>query len=76
MGYRYFAQRVAERLGILGYVRNLTGGDVEVHAEADDRTLELFKRELERGPRMAQVSSVTETDIPASGLYSAFVIRG
>jgi acylphosphatase len=76
VGYRYFALRVADRLGVRGYVRNLANGDVEVHAEADDRTLELFKHELERGPRMAQVTGITETDIPGSGLYSSFVIRG
>jgi len=75
VGYRYFAQRVADQLGIKGYVRNLGSGDVEVHAEADDRTLALFKQELERGPRMALVTAVTESDV-ASGSYSSFRIRG
>jgi acylphosphatase len=75
VGYRYFAQRVAERLGIKGYVRNLGSGDVEVHAEADDSTLALFKQELERGPRMALVTTVIESDV-ASGSYSSFRIRG
>jgi acylphosphatase len=76
VGYRYFAQGVAERLGVTGYVRNLPSGDVEVHAEADDVTLNLFKQELERGPRMARVTDVLESDVPASGLYSSFLIRG
>ena len=76
VGYRYFAQRVAERLGVQGYVRNLANGDVEVHAEADDRTLELFKHELERGPGIAQVTGITESETSASGLYTSFVIRG
>ena len=76
VGYRYFAQGVAERLGVTGYVRNLGSGDVEVHAEADDVTLALFKQELEYGPRMAQVTAVTESDVAASGSYSSFRIRG
>jgi acylphosphatase len=76
VGYRYFAQDVAERLGVTGFVRNLRSGEVEVHAEGDEATLKVFRQELERGPRMAQVTEVTETDIQASGSYSSFLIRG
>jgi len=76
VGYRYFAAGAADQLGVKGYVRNLPSGDVEVHAEADDATLELFKRELKRGPRMAHVDEVIESDVPDSGVYSSFLIRG
>lgn len=76
VGYRYFVLEVAERLGVKGFVRNLHSGVVEVHAEADEVTLELFKQELERGPRMARVTEVVESDLPVSGLYSSFLIRG
>ena len=76
VGYRYFAQEVAERLGVKGFVRNLHNGEVEVHAEADEGTLELFRQELERGPRMARVTEVVAGGLPASGLYSSFLIRG
>ena len=76
VGYRYFAQIAAERLGVTGFVRNLATGEVEVHAEADDQTLQVFKQELVRGPRLARVSEVIESDVPASGLYSSFLIRG
>jgi acylphosphatase len=76
VGYRYFAGRAAERLGVTGFVRNLPNGDVEVHAEAEDATLQLFKRELKRGPRMALVTEVIESDVSASGSYSSFHIRG
>jgi acylphosphatase len=76
VGYRYFVLGVAEQLGVTGFVRNLRTGDVEVHAEADEVTLQLFRRELKRGPRMARVSEVVEGDLAASGLYSSFLIRG
>ena len=76
VGYRYFVLGVAERLGVKGFVRNLYNGDVEVQAEADSITLELFKRELERGPRMARITEVVESDSPVSGQYSSFLIRG
>ena len=76
VGFRYFAQGAAERLGVVGFVRNLPNGDVEVHAEADGVTMELFKQELERGPRMSRVTEVVESDASVSGTYSSFLIRG
>jgi acylphosphatase len=75
VGYRYFALEAAERFGIKGYARNLHSGEVEVHAEGDQAALEGFKLELERGPRMARVTEVVESDVP-SGSYSSFLIRG
>ncbi len=76
VGYRYFALETAERLGVKGYVRNLANGDVEVHAEGDEAALEAFKLEVEQGPRMARVREVIESDLPFSGSYSSFFIRG
>jgi acylphosphatase len=76
VGYRYFALEAAERHGVRGYARNLSGGDVEVHAEAEQEALALFKRELEQGPRMSRVTEIVEGDRPVSGSYSSFVIRG
>ena len=43
VGYRYFAVETALRLGVRGYVRNLPGGDVEVHAEAEPGVLAAFR---------------------------------
>ena len=60
VGYRYFAQRTAQRLGVAGYVRNLRDGRVEVYAVGNEGTLAQLRAELERGPRGAQVSNVTE----------------
>jgi acylphosphatase len=75
VGYRYFAMEAAERLGITGYARNLHSGEVEVHAEGEQAALDRFKLELERGPRMARVSEVVESDVP-HGAHSSFLIRG
>ena len=76
VGYRYFALGAAERLGVKGFARNLRSGEVEVHGEADELTLQLFKQELQRGPRMAEVTEVVESNVPVSGVYSSFSIRG
>jgi acylphosphatase len=58
VGYRFFAQRSARRLGVAGYARNLRDGRVEVFAVGDERILEDFRTELRRGPAAASVSHV------------------
>jgi acylphosphatase len=62
VGYRFFAQRVAERLGIAGYVKNLRDGRVEVYAIGSPAQLKTLRGELERGPEAAVVSGVTEVE--------------
>jgi acylphosphatase len=76
VGYRYFAQGAADRLGVNGFVRNLPSGEVEIQAEADSGTLAKFRQELEDGPPMARVTEIIESDIPVSGGYTSFFIRG
>lgn len=60
VGYRYFAQRIAERLGLAGYVKNLRDGRVEVYGIGEEDALKQLRVELERGPRAAVISSVVE----------------
>jgi acylphosphatase len=74
VGYRWFAIRAAERLGVVGYARNLPNGDVEVHAQAEESALQSFKQELQRGPHGARVTEVGEQELPVSNSYSAFHI--
>jgi len=76
VGYRFFAERVANQLGICGYVKNLWDGNVEVYGIGDAASLEEFKRHLAQGPRSARVTSVEEFDEPVSKRYTMFVIEG
>ncbi len=62
VGYRFFAERVAERLGISGYVKNLQDGRVEVYAIGSPEQLDALRAELQRGPRAAAVSTVAEEE--------------
>lgn len=58
VGFRWFAARHAEQLGLRGWVRNLRDGRVEVVAVGDpDRLMEL-ERLLVAGPRSASVEHV------------------
>jgi acylphosphatase len=69
VGFRYFAQRAAARLGISGYTRNLSDGRVEVYAIGSADALKAFRKELKQGPRGASVSGVTEEDAAVQDAY-------
>lgn len=60
MGYRFFAQLVAARLGVHGYVKNLFDGRVEVYAIGTGEQIRALRSELKRGPRGASVEEVGE----------------
>jgi acylphosphatase len=76
VGYRYFVLEAAERWGVRGYVCNLPAGEVEIHAEGDVDALKSFKDELCRGPALARVREVIESDRPVTQGYISFLIRG
>ncbi|HTV59907.1 MAG TPA: acylphosphatase [Verrucomicrobiae bacterium] len=76
VGYRYFTQRAAGRLGLSGFVRNLRDGRVEVFAAGPLDRLAALKSELERGPSGAFVSAVAEEPAAADPRYAAnFVVE-
>jgi acylphosphatase len=74
VGYRYFAWRAAERLGVRGYVRNRPDGAVEVYAIGPPEQVRLFRDELARGPRAAAVDQVTETPERLDRTFESFDI--
>ena len=73
VGYRYFAQRAAQRLGLAGFVRNLRDGRVEIFATGSMESLANLRAELARGPRGAHVTEIVEEEaaleIIASGEF-------
>jgi acylphosphatase len=75
VGFRWFARKEAERLGIRGYARNLPGGDVEVWAEGDPSSLEQFLRLVRSGPPHAIVRRMDVEEVEAAGRFLRFEIR-
>jgi acylphosphatase len=55
VGFRYFAQRAAERLVVSGWARNLADGRVEVHGQGAAKALEDFEALLRTGPPRSEV---------------------
>jgi len=75
VGYRFFAQRVAARHQVTGYVRNLADGRVEVVAEGTRESLEGFKHDLAAGPGYGRVEHVEELNLEPTGAYKSFLIE-
>lgn len=76
VGFRYFTQRTASRLGLSGFVRNLRDGRVEVLAIGSADLLATLKSELERGPGGATVSAVYEEIAALDSRYAVeFVVE-
>lgn len=76
VGFRWFAIRLAEKLGVAGWVSNLPNGNVEVVGRAPAETLAELEKGLRAGPRMARVEGVEKSDIPPEDVdVKSFTIR-
>ncbi len=67
VGYRRWVWIKAVSLGVIGQVRNLADGRVEILAEAEDAPLRTFLGLLREGPRLAHVTGLEVEPYPANG---------
>ena len=75
VGFRYFVIENAVSLGLCGYVRNESNGDVEVLAQGTRPALERLLTLLRRGPSAAYVSEVRMSWGQPTEHLSGFNIR-
>ena len=76
VGFRHHARREALRLGLTGWIRNLSDGRVEAVAAGLAEQLDAFERFLRQGPPGASVTSLQALDVPDEAeLAPAFEIR-
>jgi len=73
--YRAFTRNVAARLGLSGWVRNLSDGRVEAVFEGDRGLIEEAVADCRRGPEGAMVRDIEIAWEPASGGKAGFEIR-
>ncbi len=75
VGFRPFVYRIAVLHGLVGYVLNLGGSEVEVWVEGDEREIEGFLRDLyEKKPPPARIEEVYVEEVEPKG-FSQFEIR-
>jgi len=75
VGFRYFVQETAERLGLKGWVRNMPNGDVEAEAVGDLLAIETWLDALRKGPTMARVEALQVDWRPLDDQYVGFQIK-
>jgi acylphosphatase len=71
VGFREWTRRTAERIGLVGCVRNRPDGSVEVQAAGSEDALGRLEAMLEKGPPLARVERVErmnpEPAMPTTG---------
>jgi len=74
VGFRAFTKEQAEKLGVVGYVKNLRDGRVEAFLEGRESLLEEMVSRLKVGPIPAKVKEVKVERVKSTGRYKEFKI--
>ena len=75
VGFRANTRRMAYKLNLKGWVRNLRNGDVEVLVEGPEGEVQKLVSWCRRGPTSAFVSMVNEEKSEATGEFDSFKTR-
>jgi len=67
VGYRWWAEREARRLGVAGWVRNRSDGSVEVLAIGDEAAVEQLAGLCREGPAAAFVTDIERSQAQDDG---------
>lgn len=73
--FRDFTKRKAQKLGLVGFVKNNEDGSVFVVSEGKKEQLEKLLSYLSRGPLLARVENVNVVWKEPEGCFSDFQIR-
>ena len=76
VGFRWFVESEAAKLGIAGWVRNRSDGSVEVLAQGTREQLFALRAKLHEGPRAARVDEVEEFESQPQQDMKKFRIEG
>ena len=63
VGYRYFVVTAGKNMGLTGWVRNCSNGDVECEAQGKKIQLEAFIERLESGHSWARIDRIEKQEM-------------
>lgn len=72
--YRYTAQKVASRLELNGWVKNLPGGQVAAVAVGTPSAVDAFITWCREGPPSAHVTNVSVSELPSPPDCEGFLV--
>jgi len=74
VGFRWFVERNANRLGLAGTVKNLPNGEVEVWAEGDKENIEQLITAMHEGNGASSVYKLTTEWVTGEPRFENFQI--
>ncbi|MFZ4591167.1 MAG: acylphosphatase [Ignavibacteria bacterium] len=74
VGFRYYCQKIAASLELLGYVKNLYNGDVEIEVEGKEGPVNEFINLVKTGPENSRVTSISVENDKYENIYTSFSI--
>lgn len=74
VAFRHYTRKSADQHRILGTVKNLYNGDVEVYAQGEAGNLQRFEHFLNSGPPGAHVQQVIKEELEMNHCFSRFEI--
>lgn len=72
--FRDFTRKQANRFRVMGWVRNLMDGRVEIMAEGEEEDLKSFLEEVKKGPPLAIVEKIDIDWMEFKGEFQDFRI--
>ncbi|MBM4171624.1 MAG: acylphosphatase [Ignavibacteria bacterium] len=75
VGFRYFVVREANRVGLKGFVKNLSGGEVLTVVEGEKYLIEELYNTLRVGPRFANVKNAAIKWTEFKNEFEIFEVR-
>ena len=75
MNFRMETMRAAEKIGVCGWVRNKSDGNVEALIEGDAEKVDEMLEWCRKGPPISHVTGVYITEDPYQGDMQGFDVR-
>jgi len=75
VGYRFYATRVARRLELRGWIRNLRDGTVDAAVEGEAQAIDEWIEELREGPRYAEITKIEQERKEYTGKLGDFDVK-
>lgn len=76
VGFRFFTHQQAQKFGLMGYVKNLDNGDVEIIAQGDSVQISKLTHWLEQGgPVSSRITNINICQSSVQEDLTSFKVR-
>ena len=75
VGFRYFAESVADKYSVKGYVENTQAGKVEILCQGEEEEVRTFIDEVVKGPAFSVITGIAKQEVTDNKVYNTFEIK-